>query len=211
VKKRKAQGASGSKLLCAKPSFAWGRLATPLSFACKTGTDQCVSGTYNRIRSKPLPPSPNSADDSVPPKVDIELPKCNFQTPCARNLRVPLRWRPARAKDGRAPHVHSITGTEKMESIPDPAFCFVTSIHTDVPKTFDRIARARRDEAQTGLATGAIRARLAESFRQQKLALRRSSGGLSVSVTMMAEVIGNNDAATVGSDIAAKTMGRNAS
>jgi hypothetical protein len=59
----------------------------------------------------------------------------------------------------------------KMKSTPDPAFSFVTSIHTDVPKTFDRVQQARRDEAKTGLATGAIRANLAESFRQQKLAL----------------------------------------
>jgi hypothetical protein len=98
-----------------------------------------------------------------------------------------------------------------MESIPDPAFCFVTSIHTDVPKTFDRIARARSDEARTGLATGAIRARLAESFRQQKLALSRTSGGLAVSVTITPGAIGKNDAATAGRGSAARTMGRNAS
>jgi hypothetical protein len=58
-----------------------------------------------------------------------------------------------------------------MKSTPDPAFCFVTSIHTDISKTFHRIEQARHDEAKTGLATGSIRARQAESFRKEKLAL----------------------------------------
>src|SRR2546423_9008221 len=43
-------------------------LAAP--FVCKTATDRPISGTYKRIRSKPLPRSPNSTDDSLPPKVD---------------------------------------------------------------------------------------------------------------------------------------------
>ncbi len=58
-----------------------------------------------------------------------------------------------------------------MKSLPDPAFCFVTSIHTDVTKTFRRIEQARRDEGTTELAMGAMRARQAESFRKDKLAL----------------------------------------
>jgi len=69
-----------------------------------------------------------------------------------------------------------------MKSTPDPAFCFVTSIHTDVKKTFHRIEQARHDEARTGLATGAIHGRQAESFRKDKLALSgaRSSDSGSV-------------------------------
>jgi hypothetical protein len=64
-----------------------------------------------------------------------------------------------------------------MKSTPDPAFCFVTSIHTDVSKTFHRIEQARHDEAKTGLAIGAIRAHQAESFRQEKLAKRLDRSG----------------------------------
>ena len=64
-----------------------------------------------------------------------------------------------------------------MKSTPDPAFCFVTSIHTDVSKTFHRIEQARRDEADTGSAIGAIRARQAESFRQEKLAKHMDPSG----------------------------------
>jgi len=75
-----------------------------------------------------------------------------------------------------------------MESTPDPAFCFVTCIHTDVTKTFHRIEQAWHDEAKSGLATGAIRARQAESFRKAKLALSsaRSTDPRSVAAAPLA-------------------------
>jgi hypothetical protein len=79
-----------------------------------------------------------------------------------------------------------------MKSTPDPAFCFVTSIHTDVPKTFDRVQQARQNEAKTGLATGAIRANLAESFRQQKLALGGPPSATAGSAVHAADTVGRN-------------------
>ena len=54
-----------------------------------------------------------------------------------------------------------------MKSILDPSFSSMMLMHTDAQGAFDRLMRARQ---QTGaLNTGAIAARSAVEFREQKL------------------------------------------
>jgi hypothetical protein len=66
-----------------------------------------------------------------------------------------------------------------MRTTPNSTSLFETT-HTDAPKTFRPNEQMYSQQAKAALAMGAIHARQAESFRNDKLALRaaRSGNGL---------------------------------
>ena len=56
-----------------------------------------------------------------------------------------------------------------MRTTPDPVIRAETTIHTDAPTTFRRSEQMYAQERAAGLPMGAMHARAAESFRNDKL------------------------------------------
>jgi len=88
-----------------------------------------------------------------------------------RVMRRPIAARDLHVKTNRSP---ALSTEAILKTQPDPSFRYDTARHTDVATTFARVEWQRREERRTGQYSGVLRASVAMSFREQKLATRHS-------------------------------------